>query len=84
MDVEQSQIYPPALLSQLEQRHYGPRVGMARFAQLPQALRHQGQFLRSRRSRRSYPWMLPELVAAGHEVGLHGYFHELVTQTRER
>jgi peptidoglycan/xylan/chitin deacetylase (PgdA/CDA1 family) len=74
---------PPALLSQLEQRHFGPRVGMARFAQLLERYGIKGSFFVPGAVAEAHPWMLPELLEAGHEVGLHGYFHELVTQTED-
>lgn len=74
---------PPALLSHLEQRHFGPRVGIARLAQLLERKGIKGSFYVPGAVAEAHPWMLPELVEAGHEVGLHGYFHELVQQVSD-
>lgn len=73
----------PALLSHLEQRHYGPRVGLARIAKLLEDFGIRGSFFVPGAVAEAHPWILPELVEAGHEVGLHGYFHELVQQVSD-
>ncbi len=74
---------PPQLLSHLEQRNYGPRIGVARMADLLKRLGIKGSFFVPGAVAEMHPWILPALVEAGHEVGLHGYFHELVTQVSD-
>lgn len=71
----------PALLSHLEQRHFGPRVGMPRLAGLLARHGIKGSFFVPGAVAEAHPWMLPALMEAGHEIGLHGYFHELVAET---
>ncbi|WP_417691652.1 polysaccharide deacetylase family protein [Roseibium sp.] len=73
----------PELLSHLEQRHYGPRVGLPRLARMLESFDVKGSFFVPGAVAEAHPWMLPELVDAGHEVGLHGYFHELVQQVSD-
>lgn len=73
----------PGLLSHLEQRHFGPRVGMPRLADLLARHGIKGSFFVPGAVAEAHPWMLPALVEAGHEVGLHGYFHELVSETAD-
>lgn len=74
----------PQLLGHLEQRNFGPRVGIPRLAALLDAHGIKGSFFVPAIVAETYPWMLPALVDAGHEVGLHGYFHELVTQISDQ
>ncbi|MET3601268.1 polysaccharide deacetylase family protein [Martelella mangrovi] len=73
----------PELLSHLEQRRYGPRIGIRRIADLLARHDIKASFFVPAAVAEENPWMLPALVEAGHEVGLHGYFHELVSQTRD-
>ena len=73
----------PALLSHLEQRHFGPRVGMPRLADLLARHGIKGSFFVPGAVAEVHPWMLPALLEAGHEIGLHGYFHELVAETAD-
>ncbi|MHB1110571.1 MAG: polysaccharide deacetylase family protein [Devosia sp.] len=67
----------PRGLSHLEQRNFGPRLGLPRIAEL--LLRHNihGSFFVPAVVAEEYPDILPGLLDGGHEVGLHGYFHEL-------
>lgn len=71
------------LLSHLEQRHFGPRVGMARLTDLLARRGIKGTFYVPAVVAEDYPDMLPGLVEQGHEVGLHGYFHEIVADTSD-
>ena len=73
----------PQLLSHLEQRNYGPRIGIRRVADMLKRLGIRGSFYVPGAVAEAHPWMLPALVEAGHEVGLHGYFHELVQQVSD-
>ncbi|WP_425419281.1 polysaccharide deacetylase family protein [Oricola indica] len=73
----------PELLAHLEQRNFGPRVGVLRLAGLLQRHGIKGSFFVPAVVAEHHPWLLPHLVEAGHEVGLHGYFHELVTEVSD-
>ncbi|KFB08107.1 polysaccharide deacetylase family protein [Nitratireductor basaltis] len=73
----------PQLLSHLEQRHFGPRVGLPRIVEMLDRLGVKGSFFVPAAVAEKYPDMLPSLVEGGHEIGLHGYFHELVNQTSD-
>ncbi len=73
----------PQYLSHLEQRNFGPRVGVRRIANVLKSLSVKGSFYVPGAVAEAHPWMLPALVDAGHEVGLHGYFHELVTEVSD-
>ena len=73
----------PQLLSHLEQRNFGPRVGIQRIAAILKDLGVKGSFYVPGAVAEAHPWMLPALIEAGHEVGLHGYFHELVAQVSD-
>lgn len=70
----------PQRLSHLEQRRFGPRVGIFRILDLLARFGIHGSFFVPGVVAEDYPDLLPTLVGAGHEVGLHGYFHELVTE----
>lgn len=73
----------PKLLSHLEQRRFGPRVGIFRILDLLERFAIKGSFFVPGKVAEDYPDLLPTLVGAGHEVGLHGYFHELVTEVSD-
>lgn len=70
----------PPLLSHLEQRRFGPRVGIFRILDLLDRFGVRATFFVPGKVAEDHPEMLPLLVEKGHEVGLHGYFHELVTE----
>lgn len=67
----------PRGLSHLEQRHFGPRTGLARIADMLSRYNIKGSFFVPAIVAETHPGILPGLLAGGHEVGLHGYFHEL-------
>nr|WP_319515207.1 polysaccharide deacetylase family protein [uncultured Cohaesibacter sp.] len=69
--------------SQLEQRLYGSRLGMTRLTDLLAQFGIRATFFVPGVVAETFPWMLPQLVEAGHEVGLHGYFHELVNEVSD-
>lgn len=73
----------PELLSHLEQRRYGPRIGISRIADLLARHGVKASFFVPAAVAEENPWMLPALTEAGHEIGLHGYFHEIVNETRD-
>ncbi|ESR23769.1 polysaccharide deacetylase family protein [Lutibaculum baratangense] len=67
----------PQLMSHLEQRRFGPRVGIYRILDLYDRFGIKGTFFVPGKVAEDYPELLPLLTEKGHEVGLHGYFHEL-------
>ncbi|UOM37164.1 polysaccharide deacetylase [Acuticoccus sp. I52.16.1] len=67
----------PQLLSHLEQRRFGPRVGVGRILDLLDRFAIKGTFFVPGFVAEEFPEILPTLVERGHEIGLHGYFHEL-------
>ena len=69
---------PSRLLGQLEQRQFGPRVGIWRLLDLLRRFGIKGSFFVPGVVAETYPELLPAFVERGHEVGLHGYFHEIV------
>ena len=69
----------PSLLSHLEQRRFGPRVGIHRILDLLDRFALKGTFFVPGVVAEDHPDLLPLLVEKGHEVGLHGYFHELAS-----
>jgi peptidoglycan/xylan/chitin deacetylase (PgdA/CDA1 family) len=70
----------PQLLSHLEQRRFGPRVGIHRILDLLDRFGVKGTFFVPAKVAEDFPGILPHLVDKGHEIGLHGYFHELATE----
>lgn len=73
----------PKRLSHLEQRRFGPRVGIYRILDLLERYGIKGSFYVPGKVAEDYPELLPALAGNGHEVGLHGYFHELVTEVSD-
>jgi len=67
-------------LSEIEQRRFGPRQGVARILELLARRGVRGSFYVPGVVATTYPDLLPALLAAGHEVGYHGYFHERLDQ----
>ena len=66
-------------ISHLEQRSYGPRVGIWRLLDLLQRFGIKASFYVPGVVAENHPELLPAFVERGHEVGLHGYFHEIVS-----
>lgn len=67
---------PVNTLGELEQRRFGPRRGLARLVNLLAEFDARGSFYVPGVIMAQYPWITPSLRAAGHEIGLHGYYHE--------
>ena len=67
---------PVATIGELEQRRFGARRGVGRLAGLLDEFGAKGSFFVPGGVMETYPWLVPGLLDAGHEVGLHGYYHE--------
>lgn len=67
---------PVTTLGELEQRRFGPRRGLHRIVELLDEFSVKGSFYVPGAVMEIYPWIVPGLLAEGHEVGLHGYHHE--------
>ena len=67
---------PVTTLGEIEQRRFGPRRGLVRLVDLLAEFGARGSFYVPGGVMEAYPWIVPGLLAAGHEVGLHGYHHE--------
>ncbi len=63
-------------LGELEMRRFGPRVGLGRILDLLDAFGLKGSFYVPGVVASTYPDVLPAIVGAGHEAGLHGDYHE--------
>jgi peptidoglycan/xylan/chitin deacetylase (PgdA/CDA1 family) len=68
----------PERLARLEIRRFGLRSGMTRLLDLFARFGVKASFYVPAVVAEFDPELLPALVRAGHEIGLHGYFHELV------
>jgi peptidoglycan/xylan/chitin deacetylase (PgdA/CDA1 family) len=66
----------PQRLGELEQRRFSPRRGLARLVDLLAQFGARGSFYVPGAVMEAYPWIVPGLRAEGHEVGLHGVYHE--------
>lgn len=73
----------PVTLSALEHRQYGMRRGFARMVGMLDSLRVKGTFFVPGVVAEENPALLPGLLERGHEIALHGYFHELVADTTD-
>jgi peptidoglycan-N-acetylglucosamine deacetylase len=71
----------PPLLGQLEQRRFGPREGIWRILDMLDRVGIKGSFYVPSVVADLHPDLLPALCARGHEIGLHGHLHELVSET---
>lgn len=74
---------PSRFLSHAEQRAYGTRVGIWRLLDMLDRVEVKGSFFVPGVVAERHPELLPALLERGHEIGLHGYFHELVQQTSD-
>jgi peptidoglycan-N-acetylglucosamine deacetylase len=68
------------LMSQCE---YGPRVGVPRLLGLLEHLTIPATFFIPGYIAENHPRMVEAIVAAGHEIGLHGYLHEKLAYLNE-
>jgi peptidoglycan-N-acetylglucosamine deacetylase len=71
-------------VGQLEQRKFGPRVGIWRLLDLLERFGVKGSFFVPAVVAEKHPELLPAFVQRGHEVGLHGYFHEIVSHVSDQ
>lgn len=68
----------PQTLAALEHRRFGMRRGLGRMVAMLARVETKGSFFVPACVAEENPDLLPGLVERGHEVALHGYFHELV------
>ena len=68
----------PPRLAAIEHRQYGMRRGLARMVDMLDRLGLRGSFFVPGVVAEENPALLPGLLERGHEIGLHGYFHEIV------
>jgi peptidoglycan/xylan/chitin deacetylase (PgdA/CDA1 family) len=68
----------PDRLARLEVRRFGLRTGISRILDLFARSGVKASFYVPAIVAEFDPDLLPALLQAGHEIGLHGYFHELV------
>lgn len=71
----------PETLGQIEQRRFGPREGLWRILDMLDRVGVKGSFYVPSVTAELHPEILPALVGAGHEIGLHGHLHEVVAET---
>lgn len=69
-----------ATVAELEQRRFGPRVGVWRILDVLGEIGTTATFFVPGAVAAAYPDAVAGIVAAGHEVGLHGYLHERVEE----
>ena len=67
-------------IGELEQRRFGPRVGLPRILSLLQELGVPGTFFVPGWTADHHPGLLEGIVEAGYEVAAHGYVHERINQ----
>ena len=67
-----------------EHRQYGMRQGLARLVAMLDRLGIKGSFFVPGVVAEENPDLLPGLVKRGHEIGLHGYYHEIVADTSDQ
>ena len=67
----------PQTLGQIEQRLFGPRIGIWRILDLLDRYGIKATMFVPGMVAKNHPDLLPAFVERGHEIGLHGYFHEL-------
>ena len=70
-------------ISEIEQRRFGPRVGVYRIMDLLDQFKVKGSFYVPSWIAQTYPHLAPEMAARGFEVGAHGHFHERVDEIDE-
>lgn len=73
----------PDRLATLEIRSFGPRTGLYRLIDLFARYNVKASFYVPGLTAETNPEILPALIEAGHEVGLHGYFHEIVADVSD-
>ena len=67
-------------LGELELRRFGPREGTWRLLDLLDETGHKASFFVSGLIADNYPTLVPAMAARGHDVGLHGWHHEMAAE----
>jgi peptidoglycan/xylan/chitin deacetylase (PgdA/CDA1 family) len=68
----------PKTVAIADHRQYGMRVGLARIVKMLDSISIKGSFFVPGVVAEDNPDLLPGLIERGHEIALHGYYHELV------
>ncbi|MGF1526963.1 MAG: polysaccharide deacetylase [Candidatus Competibacterales bacterium] len=71
---------PPGVVGELEQRRYGPRVGIYRLLALLDDFQLKGSLYVPGHTAQRFPALLPHCAERGHEIGCHGFLHERVDE----
>lgn len=74
----------PGRLAVPEHRQYGMRRGLARMVAMLDRIGVKGTFFVPGVVAEENPDLLPGLVERGHEIALHGYYHELVSEISDQ
>jgi len=74
----------PETLAALEHRSYGMRRGLARIISMLDRTGIKGSFFVPGVVALQNPDLLPGLLKRGHEIALHGFYHELVSEISEQ
>jgi peptidoglycan/xylan/chitin deacetylase (PgdA/CDA1 family) len=67
-------------LSVMSWARYGPKVGMPRILDLLKSKKVKASFFVPGYTAELYPHLIQRIHDEGHEIGIHGYLHERVTQ----
>jgi peptidoglycan/xylan/chitin deacetylase (PgdA/CDA1 family) len=73
----------PDTLAAREHRQYGMRAGLARMVAMLDRIGLKGSFFVPGVVAADNPDLLPGLLERGHEIALHGYYHELASETSD-
>ena len=73
----------PDRIAGLEIRNFGPRTGLYRLLELFNRFDVRASFYVPGYVAEMNPEILPAIVESGHEIGLHGYFHEIVSEVSD-
>ena len=73
----------PDRLGTLEIRRFGPRAGLYRLLDLFAHYGVKASFYVPAFTAETNPEILPAILEGGHEIGLHGYFHEIVSEVSD-
>ena len=74
----------PMGLAVPEHRQYGMRQGLARIVAMLERIGIKGSFFVPGVVAEENPGLLPGLLERGHEIALHGYYHELVGEISDQ
>lgn len=73
----------PQRVATHEIRRFGPRTGLYRLLDLFARYGFKGSFYVPGYVAETNPDILPAILDGGHEIGLHGYFHEIVAEASD-